>query len=56
LDFHIAGYHWPAFNVADSGIMIGAIILIVDSLFTKQKINDPETASGEASDKPVEKT
>jgi signal peptidase II len=32
LDFHVAGYHWPAFNVADSGITIGVVLLILDSL------------------------
>jgi len=34
LDFSIAGYHWPAFNAADSFISIGAVILIYDSLFS----------------------
>lgn len=33
LDFHIGGSHWPAFNVADSFICIGATILIAQSLF-----------------------
>jgi signal peptidase II len=37
LDFHAWGYHWPAFNVADSAITIGAIALILDSLFTGEK-------------------
>ncbi len=37
LDFHIADAHWPAFNVADSFICIGAIIIIVHSLFNKEK-------------------
>ncbi|HYE00409.1 MAG TPA: signal peptidase II [Alphaproteobacteria bacterium] len=32
LDFHIAGYHWPAFNVADSGITVGVALLLIDSL------------------------
>ena len=32
LDFHVAGWHWPAFNVADSAISIGAALLILDSL------------------------
>ena len=27
LDFHLYGYHWPAFNIADSAIVIGAAIL-----------------------------
>jgi signal peptidase II len=35
LDFHIAGYHWPAFNVADSAISVGAALLIFDALFGK---------------------
>jgi signal peptidase II len=30
LDFHAVGWHWPAFNVADSGITVGAVILIVE--------------------------
>jgi signal peptidase II len=34
LDFYINAYHWPAFNVADSCITIGAVILIFDSLFS----------------------
>jgi len=32
LDFHYAGWHWPAFNVADSAIVCGAALLIVDEL------------------------
>ncbi|MES2353091.1 MAG: signal peptidase II [Pseudomonadota bacterium] len=31
LDFHLAGYHWPAFNVADSAITVGAAILVWES-------------------------
>lgn len=33
LDFHLAGKHWPAFNVADMGICIGAGMLVVGALF-----------------------
>jgi len=39
LDFHIAENHWPAFNLADSFICVGAIILIVQSIFTKKEEN-----------------
>ena len=30
LDFHAGGWHWPAFNVADSAITIGALLLILE--------------------------
>ena len=32
LDFHYAGWHFPAFNVADSAISIGAVCLILDEI------------------------
>ncbi len=32
LDFHIGRAHWPAFNIADSAICIGAILFILDEL------------------------
>ncbi|WP_076592049.1 signal peptidase II [Herminiimonas arsenitoxidans] len=32
LDVHVAGWHWPAFNVADSAICIGAVLFIYDEL------------------------
>ena len=32
LDFHVAGWHWPVFNVADSAICIGALLFIMDEL------------------------
>ena len=33
LDFHLAGWHWPAFNLADSTIFLGVAVLIIDGLF-----------------------
>ena len=36
LDFHWSGSHFPAFNVADSGITMGAILLILDMFITDQ--------------------
>jgi len=35
IQWHVAGYYWPAFNVADSAITVGAILLIWDQLATK---------------------
>jgi signal peptidase II len=32
LDFHAGTWHWPAFNVADSAITVGAVLLILDGL------------------------
>lgn len=43
LDFHAFGFHWPAFNVADSGITVGALLLVVDSLFVHP---EPRKLSG----------
>ncbi len=40
LDFHLGNYHWPAFNIADSTIFIGAILLIIDSFNNKQNTQD----------------
>ena len=42
LDFHALGYHWPAFNVADSAIVVGAAILVLDSLFGGGRTLGPE--------------
>ena len=35
IQWHVAGYYWPAFNVADSAITLGAILLAWDQLMTK---------------------
>jgi signal peptidase II len=35
LDFYVGSYHWPAFNVADSAIVIGAILLVSEIIFAK---------------------
>ncbi|MBB5346716.1 signal peptidase II [Desulfoprunum benzoelyticum] len=37
LDFHLAGRHWPAFNVADSAICVGAVLFLIISFVTEQK-------------------
>jgi len=35
LDFFVGSYHWPAFNVADSAIVVGAFVLMGEILFAK---------------------
>ncbi len=35
LDFYLGSYHWPAFNVADSAIVIGAFVLVAEILFSR---------------------
>jgi len=44
LDFHAGGYHWPAFNAADSAITIGVVLLLYGSLIGKRTgrtVSDP---------------
>lgn len=36
VDLHAGGWHWPAFNVADSAISVGAVLLIAESLFGRR--------------------
>ena len=35
LDFYAGSWHWPAFNVADSAITVGVILLALDGLWKK---------------------
>lgn len=37
VDVHVAGYHWPAFNLADSCIAIGALFLVIDTMTNKDR-------------------
>lgn len=39
-DVHLYGYHWPAFNIADSCIFIGVAVLLLDSIVTRPKKED----------------
>ena len=40
LDFYIDTHHWPAFNLADSAIFIGAALMIYDSFQRKENAQD----------------
>lgn len=37
LDLHVAGYHWPAFNLADAAICVGAVVLLADGLLAPRR-------------------
>ena len=47
----LGSYHWPAFNVADSAITIGAALIIIDVLFFHKhhatEINNTQTSRSE---------
>ena len=45
LDFYVGSYHWPAFNVADSAIVVGAILLVSEIVFVKSG-NETAKSSG----------
>lgn len=36
-DFHVMGAHWPAFNVADSAIFMGVVVLCIQSMIEPRK-------------------
>jgi signal peptidase II len=37
LDFHALGWHFPAFNVADSAITVGAVLLIIEGFLRNDR-------------------
>jgi len=53
LDFHIYGIHWPAFNIADTAIVLGVVALLAGTLI-KDRQNPDETAD-QVSEKTAEK-
>lgn len=51
IQWHAAGYYWPAFNVADAAITVGAILLVFEQLTATGR----PSSGGTASDKTEEK-
>lgn len=45
IEVHIFGYHWPDFNIADSAVVTGACLLLLDSLFPRRP--NEETSEAE---------
>ena len=44
LDFYLGAYHWPAFNVADSGITVGVGLLFLEVM--RERRGDAREAAG----------
>jgi signal peptidase II len=38
LDFHVATWHWPAFNVADAAICVGVALIVIDGLLGRREM------------------
>ena len=51
LDFYSGDYHWPAFNIADSAIFVGAILLIIDSFYNKENAQNAQEDANKTSGK-----
>jgi signal peptidase II len=47
LEVHIFRYHWPDFNVADSSVVTGACLLLLDSLLPKSRDQGSEVRGQE---------
>ena len=44
LQVFLGSYEWPSFNIADSGISIGAVLIALDLIFPPRKQTDPNHA------------
>lgn len=44
LDFYVGTYHWHTFNIADSAITIGVVIMLLDLLFARRRPAEPPPA------------
>jgi signal peptidase II len=49
LQFHLGDYFWPAFNLADSALTIGVVLLVIDGLFEgRGRSKNPATPEGQS--------
>jgi len=48
IDLYWRGHHWPTFNVADVGISVGVVLLVIDMVFSPK---EPADASRPAADR-----
>ena len=40
IDVHWGPHHWPAFNIADVGISIGAVLIVVHEVFGRKRLRE----------------
>jgi signal peptidase II len=45
LDFYFRGWHWATFNIADSAITVGAVLLALDLAFAREKPAQKQTTA-----------
>src|SRR5579864_45725 len=43
LHFYVKQYQWPVFNLADSAIVVGAALLVVEILWGKSHVHEPNS-------------
>ena len=42
IDWYFNDYHWPAFNIADAAISLGAVLLIIDTFLNNEPAADED--------------
>jgi signal peptidase II len=45
LDFYFGSHHWPAFNIADSAIVVGALLLLSEIFLAPQEEKEKAVSS-----------
>jgi signal peptidase II len=45
LDFYLGSHHWPAFNIADSAIVVGALLLLSEIFLAPQEEKEKAVSS-----------
>jgi len=50
IDWYYGEHHWPAFNIADSVILLGAVMMLLDGFVNPEEPRSEETSSEEKKD------
>jgi signal peptidase II len=50
IDVYVGSYHWPTFNIADSAITVGAILLVLDLWLQRERHSATAPAAGSKAD------